>query len=161
MLLAAPGAKGPESSVESPELSIQQLTPIVDAAIERLIDAGLPSGSFSNVEVTIDDLPGATLGLARGNSVTIDIDGAGHGWFIDATPLDDSEFDSSSQLATLDSQHRIDLLTVIIHELGHTADLPDLNDAAQMEDLMYHWIEAGQRKTSLEMSLTDRAFAEL
>ena len=115
---------------------------------------------FNNVEVSVADLPGATLGLATHDSIVLDTNAAGHGWFIDATPLDDAEFNSGSQLSTLDTQPHMDLLTVVMHELGHVAGLHDLYDAAAEDDLMLGWLAAGQRKTSLAASLADGAFTE-
>jgi hypothetical protein len=52
--------------------------------------------------------------------VTIDPTAAGYGWFVDATPAADSEF-----LATPGSPAygRMDLLTVVEHELGHVLGL--------------------------------------
>lgn len=50
---------------------------------------------FSSVQVSVADLPGATLRLATGSTIVIDVNAAGYGWFIDATLMDDSEFSLS------------------------------------------------------------------
>lgn len=68
----------------------------------------------SNYELRIADLPGNLLGTTAGNTITIDSNGAGMGWFIDATPWNDSEFDTKTQMG-----NQYDLLTVLTHELGH------------------------------------------
>ena len=58
-------------------------------------------------------------------AVYIDTDAAGHGWYVDATPDDDAEVaasaDGSTWIATADSvaATTVDLLSVILHELGH------------------------------------------
>ncbi|NJN52981.1 MAG: hypothetical protein HC809_15685 [Gammaproteobacteria bacterium] len=59
----------------------------------------------------------------------IDVDAAGNGWFVDATPLDDSEYGvfgyggSADALAGTDAASLIDLLTTILHEQGHLLGL--------------------------------------
>ncbi len=153
-------ADGEVTGGTAASLTASQLNGLLGAAVSRLNDAGLASGLFSQVEVTIGDLPGAMLGLAAGNMITIDIDAAGHGWFVDSTPLDDAEFDAGSRLSTLDSQGQMDLLTVVMHELGHTAGLADRYEAGSEDDLMYGWLEAGLRRTSLAASLADGAFED-
>jgi hypothetical protein len=92
--------------------------------------------ALGDVSVAIADLDGATLGLAAGNVVTIDADAAGHGWFVDVSPADSSEFrirlDRNVFGAARSSEAfgRMDLLTVVTHELGHVLGL-DHDDAAQ------------------------------
>ena len=44
------------------------------------------------IDVRIADLGGTTLGLASGNTIWLDDNAAGWGWFVDPTPGDDSEF---------------------------------------------------------------------
>jgi parallel beta-helix repeat protein len=165
-LLAAGGEASQESRVESQELETDDLSPIVDAAIDRFMAAGYSSELFQYVDVSIADLPGATLGLATGTSIVIDVDAAGYGWFVDATPLDDSEFTVGESLRDSYSASRsaaatrMDLLTVVMHELGHTASLEDLYDVEAEDDLMYAWLEAGERRTPNETAI-DRVFALL
>ena len=70
------------------------------------------------------------LGEEIGNTIYLDSDAAGHGWFVDPTPATDAEFTqlgSSGELQAVDPQavDRIDLLTVVEHELGHVAGLGD------------------------------------
>ncbi len=163
-LLAAGGEANQGSSVESRELEGDELSPIVDVAIDLLVGAGFAAESFSNVQVAIADLPGATLGLATGDTITIDVNAAGYGWFVDAPPLDDSEFTVGESLRDSHSASRsaastrMDLLTVVMHELGHTAGLTDLYDVEAEDDLMYAWLETGQRRTPNE-AMVDRLFA--
>jgi len=156
-LLAAGGDASQESRVEGQELRADDVSPIVDVAIDLLVGAGFAAESFSNVHVSVADLPGATLGLATVNVITIDVNAAGHGWFIDATPLDDSEFtvgESRSAAAT-----RMDLLTVVMHELGHTAGLTDLYDIESEDDLMYAWLQPGERRA--DTAAIDSVFTSL
>lgn len=65
------------------------------------------------------------LGRIVDQRVFLDSTADGHGWFVDSTPADDSEFDASSKsferMAALNSPAygHMDLLSVIMHELGH------------------------------------------
>ncbi|MDH5578919.1 MAG: hypothetical protein OEZ09_10740, partial [Betaproteobacteria bacterium] len=65
------------------------------------------------------------LGDAQGSAILIDADAAGHGWFVDATPKDSSEFsirlDRNIAAAAIgsDAYSRMDLLSVLAHEIGH------------------------------------------
>ncbi|WP_298858749.1 hypothetical protein, partial [uncultured Gimesia sp.] len=80
--------------------------------------------ALSGVEVKVVDLSGGTLGRAVPGTIYLDVNAAGYGWFVDSTPLDHSEFALDSQLSLIalpDSAApgRVDLWTVILHELGH------------------------------------------
>jgi hypothetical protein len=62
--------------------------------------------------------------------VVLDTTAAGHGWFVDPTPLADEEFAATPQGALLAlpgsaADGHEDLLTVVLHELGHLAGLAD------------------------------------
>jgi len=108
------------------ELSDAELRPIVAAAVSRLktSDPDAAAG-LGEVKFEIADLPTSVLGLTYGNTVQIDVDAAGQGWFVDATPWDDTEFvamDGSREVmiaANGNASQPVDLLTVVLHELGH------------------------------------------
>ncbi len=104
--------------------SRDELTPIVEEAIRRLASAN-NSSILAYASIEIVDLPNLLLGETVGNTIRIDRDAAGYGWFVDPTPADDLEFadvigqhvlaaDNSSPAA-----HRVDLLTTVMHEMGH------------------------------------------
>jgi hypothetical protein len=63
--------------------------------------------------------------------VTLSADAAGHGWFADGTPLADEEFapgGPGSPLVALPGSPaagKEDLLTAVLHEMGHLAGSPD------------------------------------
>ena len=106
---------------------------------------------LSNVTYVVTDLPGSYLGLAETNTIFIDRDAAGYGWFVDPTPAFDEEFTPSSsnqQLRAIDPQaiDRIDLLTVVEHELGHIAGLNDLDTS--VDDLMSGVLGTGIRRNA-------------
>ncbi len=54
---------------------------------------GFDSGyNLNSVTVTFADLPGGAVGQTVGNTITLDNNAAGHTWFIDTTPADNSEY---------------------------------------------------------------------
>jgi hypothetical protein len=142
-------AGGEASTVQGPDLTDAQLSQVAGIAIARLSELGLSADLFANVSYAIADLPGATLGQAAGNTITIDVNAAGWGWAV------------SNRQSANGNPKTIDLLTTVMHELGHIAGLEDLHHQEAQDDLMYAWLEAGVRKTSLETSFADQAFAEL
>lgn len=159
-LLAAGGVMSSDSSVQKkPALNASQLASTVTVAIARLDELGFNADLFTNVSYAINDLPGATLGVATPTTITIDVNAAGNGWYIDATPLDDSDFGRS--LDQLHNSSRMDLMTVVMHELGHVAGLDDLYRADDSDDLMYAWLQTGVRRTSTSAAIADEVFAEL
>ena len=121
-LLAVGGAAQSGEAVVS--LTTAVLDPTVAQAAALWTATGLNATqqqSLANVTFHVADLPGALLGLASGSSITLDEDAAGYGWFVDSTPADNEEFDGSSLIAAAGSEaaDRIDLLTVVMHEMGH------------------------------------------
>ena len=60
-----------------------------------------------NTSVRIVDLPDAALGSTDGDSILIDMDASGYGWYVDSTP--------SSAIPA----GPMDLVTVLAHEFGH------------------------------------------
>ena len=106
---------------------------------------------LEQVQVVIADLPGSYLGEAieSQNQIYIDSNAAGYGWFVDPTPGSDEEFvasPSANQLRAVDPRavDRIDLLTVVEHELGHVAGFDDLDALAN--NLMSGTLGVGVRR---------------
>ncbi len=113
-LLAA--TSPPENAGSSEPLTQAALKLLFAEAIARWQAAGVDTSGLTDVHIQITDLPGALLGVAAGGTIFIDLDAGGWGWFVDPTPHDDSEFLLAGDQG---EQNRMDLLTVVMHELGH------------------------------------------
>ncbi len=109
-------------------LSEEELQPIIDEAIRRLSESeDLTEEEIAllmSVTFTIGDLEGDLLATETDGTISLDLDAAGNGWFIDETPEDDEEFHLDGALAGKaeaggDADGEVDLLTVILHEFGH------------------------------------------
>ena len=142
----------PTASTEIIEpLTLAELNPIIEEAIQRWSLSGLVDDAslrqLNDVNFQITDLEGLMLGKATDTTAFIDNTAAGHGWFIDATPWDDSEFDIDDPVnnamvaSTGEANGRMDLLTAVMHELGHILGHGH-NDSY---DLMNSTLETGKR----------------
>ncbi len=146
----APG--GGSVIVDDGVLSQAELESLVSAAKARWIATGLSAAQIAlldSVTFSVADLPGWYLGSAAAGHITLDSNAAGNSWFIDATPLDDSEFSGAgTQLAANSglAAGRIDALTTVMHELGHQLGVDDSYDAADRADLMYGFIHQSERR---------------
>ena len=107
---------------------------------------------LNEVNYQITDLSGSNLGAVIGNTVMIDIDAAGYGWFIDTTPSDDTEFNKFGNETLRSVSHSpafesMDLLTVVMHELGHILGYEDLDPEQDPYDIMSYTLDPGVRKS--------------
>ncbi len=134
-------------------LSRGELDLVVAAAIARWAAAGATEAQLATMRaVTFDvaDLGGLQLGVSRGTTITLDDNAAGFNWFVDATPGDDSEFSGAGTrlfgLPDTAASARIDLLTTILHELGHQIGLDDRYDAADADNLLFGFVGMGERR---------------
>jgi hypothetical protein len=141
-LLAAggPAASGTEAAVLSADLVV----PLVQQAINTYASLPLTAmqqQTLRQIDVRIADLPGATLGRAVGTTITLDHNAAGYGWFVDPTPGDYAEFSPLSGSLELGASpgsaaaNRTDLLTAVLHELGHVLGYAHEDDGVMQETL--------------------------
>ncbi len=135
----------------SQALTTQQVAALLPEAIQRWQAIGLDTSVLVGLDVRIADLGGTTLGLVAGNTIYLDVNAAGWGWFVDPTPHDDREFTTSGNQG---EQGKMDLLTVLEHEVGH---LLGFDHTAQ--DLMNATLAPGIRETPTAM--LDAYFASL
>lgn len=145
---------------DSGSLSRTDANFIFDAALSRLESLGLPSdvgNTLAPVSIEIADLSGNRLGESRPGSIRLDVDAAGAGWFVDPTPQVDEEFASNSLIATdASALGRVDLLTVVLHELFHRLGADDSNETMR---LMADTLPPSQRHIPREEDL-DQLFSD-
>ena len=99
------------------------------------------------------DLTGSAVGQTTGTAptaqITLDLDAANHGWFIDYTPYLNDEYlptsDPNVWIAREGSEAagKMDMLSVLLHEYGHALGLEHSADAG---DFMATTLQAGERR---------------
>jgi len=122
---------GPGAAALTPD----QVGPIFDAAVARWAAAGLSPdlvAQLSRTPVRIADLSGSEVGLAEPGEIVLSRDAAGNGWYVDPTPLDDSEFANPNG----PQAGRMDLVTVVEHELGHQLGRDDDSSGGLMDGVL-------------------------
>ena len=162
--LLAAGA--PTADVGVAPLAQMDLQPIVSEAIARWAAAGLSTQgvtALSEAQFVLADLPGVQLGLAAGNTIYLDPNAAGFGWFVDPTPNQDEEFarigsEGELRAAGAGAIDRMDLLSVVEHELGHLLGLRDLDSI--VSSLMGSSLNKGTRRVATPKEV-DAVFASM
>jgi VCBS repeat-containing protein len=157
-LLAADG--GVQASSPTPgetHLTQAQLDSVVAAAISQWAHAGASAAqlaALSAITFSVADLSDKTVGEQSPGHIFIDVDAAGHGWFVDPTPNDNSEFTHAANAAgtdlytdpSNDAAGHLDLLTAVTHEMGHELGLADSTAASDVHDLMHIDLVDGERR---------------
>ncbi|MBL9156129.1 MAG: cadherin-like domain-containing protein [Verrucomicrobiales bacterium] len=148
-------AAGDRTDSSLASLTQARLDSLVAAARGRWIATGLSDAqkaALNDLVFEVVDLPGWYLGEAVGTRIRIDKDAGGNGWFIDETPEDDSEFEVRGQRSEIGDQtsdvaaNRVDLMTAVMHEMGHSLGLCDTYDPLRRSHLMYGFLTAGERR---------------
>ncbi len=116
------------------------LSSVVESLDPQLTAA--QNAKLAQVDIEIVDLPEGVLSNTVHGTIYIDVNAAGYGWFVDDTPDDHSEFYAtgpytlvSVPYATSNVLGKIDLWTVILHELGHLLGYDHAEDGAMQESL--------------------------
>jgi VCBS repeat-containing protein len=147
--LETPHAGPGESSLR---LSQSDIDALISVAKQVWLDAGALANAFDGLSLSVSDLPTGIAAWTQERAITLDASGAGWGWYLDASPLDGNEFavaDAANawHVNEADSDNpaasHLDLLTVLIHELGHVVKL---SHTAGQTDAMSQYLAPGQRR---------------
>ena len=146
--------------VNNAGLSPTQLVTLVEVARSYWNAAGLTEEQRERLlatQIVFEDMPANALGCtgisADGASrITLDNDAAGMGWFVDETPYGNEEFElnAHSELVAKTGyapERRYDMLTVLLHEMGHVLGLDDIPMISGQGSLMTSEIGQGIRRT--------------
>jgi len=135
-------AAAPQVPVQQ-TLTAQQLQPVLQAAIADWQAAGASAAqvaALNQATVHIASLPPSYLGAEAGNQIWISPNAAGWGWFMDASPASNLAFPA---IPGRPAYGKMDLLSVVDHELGHVLGLGDSQD---LHDVMGETLAAGVRR---------------
>ncbi|GEM_PF-2154103 len=135
-------------------LNLKDVTPLLDEARRRWQSAGYSGNALNNTQIRVVDLPGATLGFGGAGIIWLDVNAAGAGWYIDATPENDDEFLALS-LSERKAASGIDLLTVLMHEMGHLIGLGNQAPKNHSVGVMDEELSIGTRISPLAGMLDD------
>lgn len=139
-------AAGATLAFAGQKIDVSDVRSLLDDAIDYWQSAGFKTDGLAHVELFVGNLRNNVLGIQSGNTIVIDSDAAGFGWYVDADPAS-TEFFAG-----------MDLYSTVVHELGHILGLSDTYDVKQSDNVMYGYLEAGQRTTG---DLVDAAFVSL
>lgn len=135
-------------------ITVAALDPLIAAAKANWSAVGADRQLFGGVTFAVADLGADILGFSVVGPdsppiIYVDDDGAGRGWFVDATPATTEEYRWSDGFAAWsaaqgEAQGRIDLLTMISHELGHVLGLGHIEAGAP--SVMAGSLHPGERR---------------
>jgi hypothetical protein len=150
-LLPAQYAAGGHGPGGVPALTPAQLAPVLQQAIQDWVAHGASAAQLEAVPVRIASLDSNLVGWTGADGITLDPEAAGWGWYADPTPGQDAVFaswgaDGLKASANSPAAGKMDLLTVVEHELGHELGLNDVDPANNPSDLMGSTLPTGTRR---------------
>lgn len=134
-LRAAPGLTATGGAGQS--VDVMDVRSLLGDAVRYWETAGYDVGSLAQLEIVVSDLRHDAIGMQSGNTIYVDSNAAGHGWYVDA------------DVSSVERFSGMDLYTTVVHELGHVLGLSDTYDLAAAGDVMYGYLAAGHRHDSL------------
>ena len=140
--------------LESTNLTYADVEPVLAAAVAHWSAVDVTAAEqLAQIQVIIADLPERILGLGSHSQPTIwlDVDGAGLGWYL----APEMEARGVAELIVASEPMppevnlpttRVDLLTTVIHELGHVLGYEDLEPEREPTSVMTAMLEPGVRR---------------
>jgi hypothetical protein len=144
----------------APSISNAVLQSTVQEALGLLTSAGVYPAlvqQLASANYVVSALPPGVLGetFVATNTVLISADASGYGWYTDTSPQD--PVFGSNGIAAADSAaaSEEDLLTTVLHEMGHLAGQPDISNVSTGPTLMDAVLPLGVRR----IDTLDQVFA--
>ena len=151
MALSFPAAFQGDADV----LSQDRLDAIVSEARARWEATGLTAEQIARLrglKFEVTTLSNNHLGEAGSDAIRVDRDAGGNGWFAEASAQSDALFGAAKSATRHYTDPasapagRVDLLTTILHEMGHALGLPDTYRIEDRESIMFGQLTKGERR---------------
>ncbi len=139
------------AGLATPDLTQAQLQPVITTAIADLAAAGYQVKTLSHVVFQLTPLPDSLLGWTYQNTISIDPDAQGYGWYTDASPSSTAAFTQVTgkhefqAVPGSPAYGHVDLLTVVTHELGHILGYASIDPSVLGNDWMTATLATGVR----------------
>jgi len=147
----------PKTTGHAADLTMKQLQPVVVQAERDLQAAGYNVAALYGVTFHITALAAPLLGMEAGNTIWLDANAEGYGWYTGLSAaafphhVTAHEYEAS---ASSPAFRHVDLLTVVMHELGHVLGFPSIDPALSGHDWMTATLGTGIRRLPDPAGLT-------